>query len=81
MQPQKWLSREDLEKMYERDAFRQWLDAQPFSRATNDYQDEMRDAWNAAIAAAEAVIAEKHDPCEPWLDPGELSTLLKSVPR
>jgi hypothetical protein len=40
-------------------------------------EQTFRHGWNAAIIAAEAIIAEKHDPCEPWLDPGDIIKALE----
>lgn len=37
-----------------------------------------RHAWNAAVQACEAIVADKHDPCEPWLDPGDLTARLEA---
>ena len=34
--------------------------------------------WNAAIQAAEEIVRARHDPCEPWLDPGELTKALET---
>lgn len=31
-----------------------------------------RACWNAAVEACEAIVAERHDPGEPWMDPGDL---------
>jgi hypothetical protein len=40
-------------------------------------EQTFRHGWNAAVSACEAIVAERHDPCEPWLDPGDLMQRLE----
>ncbi len=40
-------------------------------------EQDFRHGWNAAIAACEEIVSVKHDPCEPWLDPGDLTKALE----
>ncbi len=37
----------------------------------------LEDSWNSAIKSCELIIASKYDEQEPWLEPGEVSEILK----
>jgi len=60
--------------------FKEWL--KKVSRNIDIYnfpEKAMQMAWDAAIQQAEIIIAEKYDEQEPWLEPGEISEIIKQI--
>jgi hypothetical protein len=54
-----------------------WAAFQDRRRIGTSNEQAFRHGWNAAVAAAETIVADKRDPGEPWLDPGDLTEALE----
>lgn len=55
----------------------QYRKKQNCMRADSIDEQHFRHGWNAALRAAEEIVAERYDECEPWLEPGDIGKRLE----
>jgi len=63
------------------DSFNEWYEKegkQTFEWNGSYTLDDLKSAWSAAVSSCESIIADKYDEQEPWLEPGEVTEILKN---